>query len=99
MGCLYLAFPFLPEPALTDLYNPTSRLGWKNEAKDKVLTEFTTETDAAKRLELFGQVQKDLYEDVGFLKIGNFAALQGQRKGLTGIAPSPWPAFWNARTE
>lgn len=91
--------PFLPEPALTDLYNPTSRLGWKNDAKDKVLTEFTTETDAAKRLELFGQVQKDLYEDVGFLKIGNFAALQGQRKGLTGIAPSPWPAFWNARTE
>lgn len=88
--------PFLPEPALTDLYNATSRLGWANEAKDTTLAQFTSETDPAKRQDLFGQLQKALYEDVGFLKIGNFAALQGQKKGLTGVAPSPWPAFWNA---
>ena len=91
--------PFLPEPALTDLYNPTSRLGWANAAKDEVLSAFTTETDAAKRLELFGQLQQSLYDDVSFIKIGNFAALQGQRKGMTGVAPSPWPAFWNASAE
>jgi peptide/nickel transport system substrate-binding protein len=35
-------------------------------------------------------------DDVGFIKTGSFAALQGQRKGLTGVPPSPWPAFWNA---
>ena len=91
--------PFLPEPALTDLYNPTSRLGWANAAKDEILGAFTTETDAAKRLELFGQLQQSLYDDVGFIKIGNFAALQGQRKGMTGVAPSPWPAFWTASAE
>ncbi|HRM75150.1 MAG TPA: hypothetical protein PLI13_10695, partial [Paracoccus sp. (in: a-proteobacteria)] len=67
-----------------------------NAAKDEILGAFTTETDAAKRLELFGQLQQSLYDDVGFIKIGNFAALQGQRKGMTGVAPSPWPAFWNA---
>lgn len=27
VGCLYLAFPFLPEPALTDLYNPDLAAG------------------------------------------------------------------------
>lgn len=89
--------PFLPEPALTDLYNPTSRLGWTNPAKEEILTAFTAETDMAKRLELFGKLQQNLLEDVGFLKIGNFAALQGAKKGLEGVAPSPWPAFWNAK--
>ena len=88
--------PFLPEPALTDLYSATSRLGWANAEKDAVLAAFTTETDAAKRLELFGALQQHLFDDVGFLKIGAFNALQGQRKGLTGVAPSPWPYFWNA---
>lgn len=89
--------PFLPEPALTDLYAPTSRLGWTNPAKEEILTAFTTEIDMAKRQELFGQLQQNLLEDVGFLKIGNFAALQGAAKGLEGVTPSPWPAFWNAK--
>jgi peptide/nickel transport system substrate-binding protein len=89
--------PFLPEPALTDLYNPSSRLGWTNPAKEEILTAFTAETDMAKRLELFGKLQQNLLEDVGFLKIGNFAALQGAKKGLSGVALSPWPAFWNAK--
>lgn len=88
--------PFLPEPALTDLYFATSRLGWANAEKDAVLAAFTTETDPAKRVELFGQLQGHLMDDVGFIKTGSFAALQGQRKGLTGVNLSPWPAFWNA---
>ncbi len=88
--------PFLPEPALTDLYFSTSRLGWANSEKDAVLAAFTTETDTAKRLDLFGQLQGYLMDDVGFIKTGSFAALQGQRKGLTGVNLSPWPAFWNA---
>jgi len=89
--------PFLPEPALTDLYNANSRLGWTNPAKEEILSAFTAETDMAKRLELFGKLQQNLLEDVGFLKIGNFAALQGAKKGLEGVTPSPWPAFWNAK--
>ena len=89
--------PFLPEPALTDLYNASSRLGWSNPAKEEIMAAFTSETDIEKRKELFGQLQQNLLEDVGFLKIGNFAALQGEKKGLEGVAPSPWPAFWNAK--
>lgn len=88
--------PFLPEPALTDLYSATSRLGWANAEKDAVWAAFTAETDKTKRLALFGELQGHLMDDVGFIKTGSFAALQGQRKGLTGVNKSPWPAFWNA---
>jgi peptide/nickel transport system substrate-binding protein len=91
--------PFLPEPALTDMYAPSSRIGWSEPEKDKTWQEFTAETDPAKRLELFGQLQKWNMEDVGFIKVGDFAALQGKSKALKGVVPSPWPAFWNATVE
>jgi peptide/nickel transport system substrate-binding protein len=88
--------PFLPEPALTDLYAATSRLGWAEPAKDAIHAQFTVETDQTKRQELFAQLQQKNFEDVGFIKIGGFNALMGTRKGLTGVTASPWPFFWNA---
>lgn len=91
--------PFLPEPALTDMYAPSSRLGWTDPEKDAVWVAFTSETDQAKRLELFGQLQGWNMSDVGFIKVGNFAALQGKSATLEGVQPSPWPAFWNATGE
>lgn len=91
--------PFLPEPALTDMYAPSSRIGWAEPEKDAVWQAFTSETDPAKRLALFGELQKWNLEDVGFIKVGNFAALQGKSRALKGVEPSPWPAFWNATAE
>lgn len=91
--------PFLPEPALTSLYDKSSRLGWSNPEKDKILDAFTSETDIAKRKELFAELQKQVFEDVGFIKIGAFNALQGTRKGLEGVPASPWPFFWNAQVQ
>lgn len=88
--------PFLPEPSLTSLYAADSRLGWSNETKDELMQEFTTETDPGKRQEIFAQIQQQNYEDVGFIKIGNFNALQGKATGLSGVEASAWPSFWNA---
>ena len=88
--------PFLPEPALTSLYASSSRLGWSNPEKDAILAEFTTETDPARRQELFSDLQAQVFEDVGFIKIGGFNALQGVRAGMDGMATTPWPFFWNA---
>ncbi|MFV0382961.1 ABC transporter substrate-binding protein [Paracoccus sp. (in: a-proteobacteria)] len=87
--------PFLPEPALTNLYDKTSRLGWSNPEKDEILARFTTETDLEKRKELFAQLQQQVFEDVGFIKIGAFNALSGVRKGVEGVPANPWPFFWN----
>lgn len=88
--------PFLPEPALTSMYASTSRLGWEDEEKDAILAQFTTETDPALRQALFADLQRRVYEDVGFIKIGGFNALMGHRAGLTGVTATPWPFFWNA---
>ena len=88
--------PFLPEPALTSMYAPTSRLGWENEAKDAVLDAFTTETEPEKRLELFTKLQALLFEQAAFYKVGNFNALLGKSKKLEGVEETPWPFFWNA---
>lgn len=91
--------PFLPEPALTDMYFTTSRLGWSEPEKDKIAEAFLAETDQAKRVELFGQLQAANLADVGFIKIGNFNAVLGKSKALNGVDPSPWPYFWNASKE
>ncbi|MEX6507188.1 ABC transporter substrate-binding protein [Jiella sp. M17.18] len=88
--------PFLPEPALTDMWFASSRLGWSEPEKDKLAEAFVTETDPAKRKAIFAELQKKNYEDVGFIKIGNFNALLGESKALQGVDPSPWPYFWNA---
>ncbi|WOI57848.1 ABC transporter substrate-binding protein [Palleronia sp. LCG004] len=88
--------PFLPEPALISSLFPSAREGWDNPEKNEILDRFTSETDPEARVEIFGELQEMAYEDVGIIKIGNFNALQGQRRGMTGVAPSPWPAFWNA---
>ncbi|RYH06307.1 ABC transporter substrate-binding protein [Tropicimonas sp. IMCC6043] len=87
--------PFLPEPALTSLYDKTSRLGWSNPEKDQILTDFTTETDMEKRKALFADLQAQVFEDVGFIKIGAFNALSGTQAGLEGVTATPWPFFWN----
>ncbi len=91
--------PFLPEPALTSMYESSSRLGWAEPEKDAIFAEFTTETDEARRFELFEQLQAKVFEDVGFIKIGGFNALMGVQQGMTGIPASPWPFFWNAKSE
>lgn len=88
--------PFLPEPALTDMWFPTSRIGWTGPADAGLADAFVTETDPAKRQAIFADMQTTLYEDVGFIKVGNFNALLGQAKSLSGVDPSPWPYFWNA---
>lgn len=89
--------PFLPEPALTSLYSRTSRLGWSNPEKDAILASFTTETDTNVRKDLFAQLQNQVFQDVGFIKIGGFSALMGAAKGLDGTTKTPWPFFWNAQ--
>ena len=90
--------PFLPEPALTSSFFATAREGWNNPKKNEILDRFTRETDPEKRKAIYAELQKVAYEDVGLIKVGNFNALQGKAKNLSGVRPSPWPAFWNAST-
>jgi peptide/nickel transport system substrate-binding protein len=88
--------PFLPEPALTDMWFSSSRIGWDDPVEAKLADQFTSETDPQKRQEIFAKMQAENLKDVGFIKIGNFNALEGESKKLSGVDPSPGPFFWNA---
>ncbi|MCS2147920.1 ABC transporter substrate-binding protein [Scandinavium manionii] len=88
--------PFLPEPSLTGIMSDTSPGWWSTDKKHAALQAFNSETDPQKRIALWANVQKAIYEDVPMFKVGNFNALAAQSPRLQGVTPAPWPYFWNA---
>jgi peptide/nickel transport system substrate-binding protein len=88
--------PFLPEPSLTGIMNDSGPGWWVSDAKHKALDAFNAESDTTKRVALYADVQKVIYDEVPAIKIGNFNALAAQSPDLAGVTPAPWPYFWNA---
>ncbi|MBB3544335.1 ABC transporter substrate-binding protein [Rhizobium sp. BK399] len=88
--------PFLPEPALIGSLSPSSPGWWDTPARKSVFDAFTTEVDPKKRVELWANVQKTMYDEVPFMKIGDFNAVSAMSTKLQGVDPAPWPYFWNA---
>jgi len=88
--------PFLPEPALIGSLSPSSPGWWDTPARKSVVDAFTTEVDPKKRVELWANVQKTMYDEVPFMKIGDFNAVSAMSTKLQGVDPAPWPYFWNA---
>lgn len=88
--------PFLPEPSLMGIMSDTSPGWWATDAKHAAVEAFNAETDQAKRVALFADVQKVIYDEVPGYKVGNFNALAAQAPDLDGVTPAPWPYFWNA---
>ena len=78
------------------MYAPTSRLGWKDAEKEAILADFTTVSDPEQRKVIFEKLQKKVFEQVPFIKIGGFNALLGKSQKLNGVTKTPWPFFWNA---
>lgn len=88
--------PFLPEPALIGTLSKSSPGWWDTPARDASVDAFTAEVDPDKRIALWANVQKAIYDDVAFIKIGDFNAVAAKSKKLQGVDPAPWPYFWNA---
>ncbi|HTN60927.1 MAG TPA: ABC transporter substrate-binding protein [Devosia sp.] len=88
--------PFLPEPSLMGIMSDSSPGWWATDAKHAAVEAFNAETDPAKRVALFTEVQKVIYDEVPGYKVGNFNALAAQSPDLDGVTPAPWPYFWNA---
>lgn len=87
---------FLPEPMLSPpQLGDGAPGGWKSPAKDAALAAFNAEPDPAKRGALWAKVQQTVYDEVPYIRAGNFAALSGVAKKMQGYTPMPWPAFWN----
>jgi peptide/nickel transport system substrate-binding protein len=88
--------PFLPEPALIAPLPDTYPGWWASETKNKLLTALNTEMDQKKRVAIWADLQKLIYEEVPFYKVGDFNALTAKAPRLQGFTASPWPYFWNA---
>lgn len=88
--------PFLPEPSLNSLYADTSPIGWTSPAKNEILTAFNQELDQTKRVALFAKLQERIFDEVPFVKVGDFNALRARATKLNGVEELPWPVFWNA---
>ncbi|MFC4173544.1 ABC transporter substrate-binding protein [Microvirga sp. GCM10011540] len=87
---------FLPEPMLSPPQLGDGAPGWwKTPAKDAALAAFNSEPDPAKRGALWGKVQEVVYDEVPYVRAGNFASLSGVSNKMKGYTPMPWPSFWN----
>lgn len=88
--------PFLPDPALIAPL-PASYPGWwASEEKEKLLVSLNTEMDPQKRVAIWSDLQKLIYDEAPFYKVGDFSALSAKSPHLQGFTPSAWPYFWNA---
>ncbi len=90
--------PFLPEPALTDMWFPSSRIGWSEPDEGRDLrVAFTEETDQEKRKELFAAAAAEELRGCGLHQDRRLQRADGAGRGSSsGVPQSPWPFFWNA---
>ena len=85
------------DPSQVNVFNPDYPGWWDSPDKRKVMNAFVTETDQAKRLDVWKQLHGLFYSEAPSLKIGEFASPFLMAKNLTGYSPMPWPAFWNVK--
>lgn len=88
--------PFIPEPALDSLLYADSRVGWDNPEKNALLDEFNATNDLEARKALYAELQGKVMSEIPYIKVGNFNAVLGKSKSLSGVDQTPWPYFWNA---
>jgi peptide/nickel transport system substrate-binding protein len=87
---------FLPEPMLSPPQLGNDAPGWwSTDAKAAALGAFNAETDPTKRGALWADVQQVVYDEVPYIRAGNFAALAAASEKMEGFTPMPWPSFWN----
>ncbi|GGH29413.1 ABC transporter substrate-binding protein [Alsobacter metallidurans] len=87
---------FFPEPMLSPPQLGDGAPGWwKTPAKDAALAAFNGEPDPAKRGPLWAKVQQVVYDEVPYIRAGNFGSLAGVSSKMKGYTPMPFPAFWN----
>ena len=87
---------FLPEPMLSPPQLGTGAPGWwETPTKTAALAAFNAEADPVKRGQLWGKVQELVYDEVPYIRVGDFAALSATSAKLKGLVPMPLSAFWN----
>ncbi|SEK12277.1 ABC transporter substrate-binding protein, partial [Paraburkholderia diazotrophica] len=87
---------FNAEPATYSSYDSSSPIGWDTPERTKILNAFLSATDEKQREQAFAQVQKLVWEQLPYYKVGSFAWLAAANRKMTGVPKIGWPVFWNA---
>jgi len=86
----------LPEPTLTPPQLGDGAPGWwSSPGKDAALAAFNAEANPKKRAALWGDVQRVVFTEVPYIRIGDFNNLTARSTKLDGYVAMPWPFFWN----
>jgi len=88
---------FVPDPVLYTFMSPTYPGWWDNPKKTDLTAKFTASSDFQKRYEIWEQLQALLYEQVPFVKTGDFFNynIASSKLGGLGTTSLIWPSFWN----
>jgi peptide/nickel transport system substrate-binding protein len=101
---------FFTNWAVPDIFNPVANVstggrgknggwfGWAEDAKvEELRDKFARSTSPEEQKKIAAEVQKQVYDQVIYIPLGQYTAASVWRKDLTGILDGPaTPVFWNA---
>lgn len=87
---------FLAEPALIDSLSDSWPGWWSTPAKAQAVGAFNATADPGKRVKLWADVQKVIFDEVPVIKVGDFNSLAALSPRVQGAPADPSPYFWNA---
>lgn len=83
------------DPSLTTAMNLKYGAGWDNPEAEKLFSSFCQETEFDKRYELLSEFQRLVYEDVPYIKVGDYKNLRISSKKVHGFANELYLYFFN----
>ena len=69
---------------------------WDTPRRAQVMDAFNQARTQEERVKRWADVQQAVYDEVPFVKVGDFNAQAARSPSLQGVKPAPWPFFWNA---
>ena len=87
----------VPDPSLLTVFSSTYPGWWDTPEKNALFAQFNSETDQAKRVQLWAKLQAMMYAEVPMIRPGGFYNLIISRKGILGFKPSYIIIPWNVQ--
>lgn len=84
-----------PDPVLNTFMSSTTPGWWENEEIQALLENMRLETDHNKRYEMWERIQELFYEEVPYVKVGDYATLRVMSDRVRNFQKLPEIFFWN----
>lgn len=88
--------PTVSEPTQLVILNCTWVGFYCNEENDALLAQMRATVSTTEQAEIFKEVQRLFYDEVGAIKLGDRFTLRGLSSDVQGYANTPEPFFWNS---